>query len=226
LIGFLAPSDPNGNLTQVQSLSLATLATLARNPVNRDDIRKHDGLPLFLRLLALKDQKNKIEDLKALKECSKNATNQSVLRDGKLLEALIPMILPDNEPVQMPALDTLFIMTLNNPLSQASIREANGVQPIIDLLKHNSAEIRKRAARTLGAVAGNNRKIQQQVRRAKAIQRVIQMLSDENEEVRKAAAGGLGFIAENDRKLFLLTFSLTHSHNHPPPQPHTNFPLC
>jgi len=205
LIAFLKKTDASTQFSEIQRLSLAILATLSRNVVNRDEIRKHEGLPILLRLSHHNDPEILLNTLKCCKECSKNAENTVILRNGRHLKTIVPMCTPENEPVQIVVLDTIHIMCVGaNSLSQAAVREAGGVPVLINLLVHPNPAIRGRAVRTLGSVSCNNRKIQQMVRRAKAIPTAVKLITDSNEEVARHAAGGIGAIAENDNDNQLL----------------------
>lgn len=175
---------------------------------NREEVRRNDGLRHHMRIMRVKDEKDLIENLKALKELGKDDKNKVLLRDGRLLEILIPKITEKNKPVQELSLDIITIMSQNDVKSQVTVRDAQGVPPIIELLKYDDLEIKRRAARCLGAVSQNNRKIQQMARKSKAIQMICEMLSHENEECRKSAACAIASLAEND----CLSFFFSSSH--------------
>jgi HEAT repeat protein len=166
---------------------------------NREEVRKCDGLRHCLRIVKVKEERDLIEDLKALKELAKNDKNKVVLREGRLIESVVPMILPPNQPIQELVLDLLCIMSMNDVKSQVTVRDARGLPPIMKELDNTEVEVRRRAARTLGAVSQNNRKIQGEVRKAKdVVKRVVDMMKEPNEEVKKAAAGACAALAEND----------------------------
>eukprot|EP01095_Lingulamoeba_sp_RSL-Kostka_P014208 TRINITY_DN6130_c1_g1_i1.p1 TRINITY_DN6130_c1_g1~~TRINITY_DN6130_c1_g1_i1.p1 ORF type:complete len:749 (+),score=408.19 TRINITY_DN6130_c1_g1_i1:109-2355(+) len=199
LVELLKPSDPSVGLTPTQSLALSVLAVLCRNVRNREDVRRNDGLRHVLRIARVKEEKDLIEDLKALKELAKNDKNKHILREGRLLEFLVSKLLPDNQPIQELALDIITIMTTNDVKSQVTVRDAQGIPPIIKLIYHQEDEIKRRAVRCLGSVAQNNRKIQQMVRKSKGtLKTIVEYLSHENQEVRKAAAGCVASVSEND----------------------------
>merc|ERR1712137_151768 len=189
LVDILKEADQASGLTPIQSLALGNLALLCRNVRNREEVRRFDGLRHILRIARVKDEKDLIEDLKCLKELSKNDRNKIILREGRLIEFLVPKVDKDNQPVQELCLDTLTIINLNDVKSQVITRDAGGIPPIMKLSR--------RAARCLGAVAQNNRKIQQMVRKARAIPTVVKMLEDPEEEVRKAAGSAVAALAEN-----------------------------
>eukprot|EP01103_Thecamoeba_quadrilineata_P010566 TRINITY_DN2317_c0_g1_i2.p1 TRINITY_DN2317_c0_g1~~TRINITY_DN2317_c0_g1_i2.p1 ORF type:complete len:959 (+),score=189.10 TRINITY_DN2317_c0_g1_i2:36-2912(+) len=211
LIKFLEKVNPEKGLTKCEFLSLITLATLSRNVLNRDDIRKSEGLLIFMKLLVLKDPKLLVEDLKAIKELSKSSLNARTFRDEKLIEIILPMAvayLSDSDQSKtnnynfesaLTIIDIIHIITLDNPLSQAIVRESKGVQFLINCLNNPSVEVRKHSIRALGSVSANNRKIQQMIRKGKVFNRVVQMLSDDDEDLRKFTAGGCGAICENDQ---------------------------
>ena len=50
---------------------------------------------------------------------------------GRLIEALVPKINPDNSPVQQLVLDTIAIMNMSDVKSQVVTRDARGVGPIV-----------------------------------------------------------------------------------------------
>ena len=74
LCDFLRNADPSVGLTPDQSLALQVLALLCRNVRNREEVRKCDGLRHCLRIVKVKEERDLIEDLKALKELAKNGT--------------------------------------------------------------------------------------------------------------------------------------------------------
>merc|ERR1712137_568895 len=198
LVDILKEADPSIGLNPVQSLALSDLALLCRNVRNREEVRRFDGLIHVLRIARVRDEKDLLEDLKALKELAKNDRNKIMLREGRLIEFLVPKIDKENNPVQELVLDILTIMNMNEVKSQVVTRDAGGIPPIIKLLTHQNDDISRRAARCLGAVAQNNRKIQQIARKSKAINTVVKMLTHSNEEVRKSSAGAVAALAEND----------------------------
>jgi hypothetical protein len=81
---------------------------------NREEVRRNDGLRHHLRIARIKDEKDLIENLKALKELSKDDKNKIILREGRLIEFLVPKIVEKNAPVQELALDILTIMSQND----------------------------------------------------------------------------------------------------------------
>mmetsp|Transcript_27170 Transcript_27170/g.75930 ORF Transcript_27170/g.75930 Transcript_27170/m.75930 type:complete len:1255 (-) Transcript_27170:75-3839(-) len=198
LVNMLKSADPSLPLTRCQSLALECIATLSRNVLNREEIRKNGGLSPLVSFIHKKEQKDKVEALKCLKECSKSPKNKALLRKAGFIETLIPYLLPDNEPIQCLVLDVLTVVCFNDQASQQAIREAKGIQQVVKLTESQKVEIKKRAVRTLGAICGNNRKIQAMLKKIKAITGVVAMLGDKEEEVQKAAAGCIAAIADND----------------------------
>merc|ERR1712137_74016 len=138
LVDILKEADPSVGLTPVQSLALGNLALLCRNVRNREEVRRFDGLIHVLRIARVRDEKDLLEDLKALKELSKNDRNKIMLREGRLIEFLVPKIDKENNPVQELVLDILTIMNMNEVKSQVVTRDAGGIPPIIKLLNHQN----------------------------------------------------------------------------------------
>lgn len=198
LINMLKSADPSLKLTTCQSIALECLATLSKNILNREEIRKNGGLSPMVSFVHKKEKKDKLEALRCLKECSKSPKNKNLLRKAGFIETLVPYLLPKDEPVQSLVLDVLTVVCFNDPLSQQTFRDAKGIPPVIQLLKCDMLEVRKRAVRTLGAICGNNRKIQGMIRKAKAIEMIVPQLGDKDDEVQKAASGCVASIVEND----------------------------
>eukprot|EP01094_Clydonella_sp_ATCC50884_P006639 TRINITY_DN1585_c0_g1_i7.p1 TRINITY_DN1585_c0_g1~~TRINITY_DN1585_c0_g1_i7.p1 ORF type:complete len:1069 (+),score=466.60 TRINITY_DN1585_c0_g1_i7:129-3209(+) len=199
LCEILKNADPKVGLTPSQSLALSVLAVLVRNVRNRDEVRKQEGLRHCLRIVKASDQEDLVNDLKALKELCKNEKNKVILRDGRLIEQIVPKILPENQPVQEQVLDIIAIISMNDVKSQVVVRDARGMPPIIKQIRHAEPEVQRRAIRALGNVSQNNRKIQQIVRKAAdTIPYVVSRLADDNMEVRKAAGGAVAALAENE----------------------------
>lgn len=114
LVELIKPSDPSTGLTPIESLALASLAILVRNVRNREEVRRNEGLRHHLRLMKTKEEKDLVENMKALKELAKDDRNKALLREGHLIEILIPKIVEKNPPIQEHSLDILTIMSLND----------------------------------------------------------------------------------------------------------------
>ena len=127
LINMLKSADPSLKLTTCQSIALECIATLSKNVLNRDEIRKNGGLSPMVSFVHKKEKKDKLEALKCLKECSKAPKNKTLLRKAGFIETLIPYLLPDDEPVQCLVLDVLTVVCFNDPLSQQTFRDAKGI---------------------------------------------------------------------------------------------------
>eukprot|EP01102_Stenamoeba_stenopodia_P005479 TRINITY_DN1618_c0_g1_i1.p1 TRINITY_DN1618_c0_g1~~TRINITY_DN1618_c0_g1_i1.p1 ORF type:complete len:676 (+),score=209.04 TRINITY_DN1618_c0_g1_i1:260-2287(+) len=192
-----APDPKNTPLTRKESTVLNILATLARNAVNRDEMRQH-GLPVFLKFLDASNQEDVVNALKLLKELSKSPQNLATLRENKMIELVLPMLKSDNENIIGGALDILYVVCLHNTVSQSIVRSGGGVQTVAGLIDHASREVRKRAIRALGSISSENFKVQKTFHKGPTIQKLVSLLSSEDEDLVRESTGSLAALTDND----------------------------